>query len=75
MNNVEINNIIEMTVDLRYITIILKLKIVLEVLYVEPSLPSLPSPSSDFEEFKTIYCLGNRQREVGLQELKAEKQD
>jgi hypothetical protein len=34
MINVEINNIIEMTVNLRYITMILYLKIVLEVPYL-----------------------------------------
>jgi hypothetical protein len=29
--------------------------------------PSQPSRSSDFEEFKTIYALGNRQRrDLGL---------
>ena len=32
---------------------------------IEPSLPSQPSPLSDFEEFKAIYGLGNRQRDLG----------
>jgi hypothetical protein len=47
MTNLGINNIIEMTVNLRYITIILQLKIVLEVPYLVE--PSLPSPSSEIE--------------------------
>ena len=49
MINVEINNIIEMTVNLRYITIISagENSIKSTVCSIEPSWPSHPSPSLD----------------------------
>jgi hypothetical protein len=62
MNNVEINNIRnDRKYSLYYTNSLIENNIVSHLSSVEPSLPSQPSAPSDYEEFKTIYCLGNRE--------------